>query len=552
MRPVTLKWVLAMGLWAVVASGQVTPYGLKVETGPGLIAITFTVRSNQVRVYLPDDVAAGEKFSGAIEGQPNYTLEFAGQRASARSGAFFWTMPAAGPETPSSTESVALLLRDVRGREVARASIPVAAPGEMFSTFRFPKLVSAGNPVPVLGPFDGDAHSTSLQIGGKPAEILAESVRKVVARAPQGLLGNVPYVMRKGETEKNGSVRSLQIETSMPDRATLAVSVQGLTGLQDEVPLRLDTNYIFIRPADVSAVGQFHTQLDLLGIEPNVAELETRLVFPQTRRDEVGLILRRPRSARGANAAVEHAQALKALNFDTFPYLEGFLTDYDVSSEAAYAMLASDEARAMPVLFRGMPAYGPNIERIGFIWFVSHYRNGDNPNTEARAAAIRVLMTPASSSEVVELALHTMGLSGTAEDLPLLEQHYRYRNGWSGVRRIQDASEAAMARLGSTLHLENIRAELTAGMGEHPTPDQAMRLGRVLEKAGFAGRTELLPAVCPHLADPAITDIDVTWDPKQSAVWAMTAIVNKVTPLTTLPPKTIEEWKSYCGQNVAR
>ena len=39
---------------------------------PGLIALTFTLQGNQARIYLPDDVAPGEKFSGALEGQPNY------------------------------------------------------------------------------------------------------------------------------------------------------------------------------------------------------------------------------------------------------------------------------------------------------------------------------------------------------------------------------------------------------------------------------------------------------------------------------------------------
>ena len=538
-----MKLAIAICALATAASAQITPYGLKVETGPGLIAVTFTIQSNQLRVYLPDDVASGEKFSGAIEGQPNYIVELAGQRASARDGAYYWTMPV-NPESSFAS----LLVRDFRGRELARASIPVATPRALITAFRFPKFVSSGSPAPVLGPFDGDARSTSFTVGGEATQILAESPRKVVVRAPEQMLGSVPFLLKKGATRKDGSLRSLRIATSVPDRATLAVSVQGLAGLQEEAALKLDTNYIFIRPSDVSAAGEFQTQFALLGIESNVAEMEARVIFPQTPRDEVALILRRPRSSRAADAAVEHAQALKALDFDAFPYLEEFLTDYEMGSDAAFAMLAGDESRALSALFRSMPASGPNIQRVGFVWFVSHYARTRAPAPEAREAAIRVLMTPASSSEAVELALHTMGLTGSSKDLPLLEEHYRYRNGWSGMRRIQDASEAAMARLGSAAHLENIRAEL-AGAPEQPTPDQAMRLGQVLEKAGFSGRPELLPAVCPHLADPAVTDIDVTWDPKLSAVAAMSAIVNQATPMTSAPRRTIEEWKSYCARN---
>ena len=173
-----MKWALAFCVWAATAFAQVTPYGLRVETGPGLIAVTFAVGSNQVRVYLPDDVAPGEKFSGTLEGQPNYVVEFAGQRASVRGGGYAWIMPGA-----PAGEFTALLVRDFRGREVARASIPVAEKRPLFSGFRFPAFVHAGNPAPVFGPFDGDAGSTSFVIGGQPAPVLAESMRKAVVRA---------------------------------------------------------------------------------------------------------------------------------------------------------------------------------------------------------------------------------------------------------------------------------------------------------------------------------------------------------------------------------
>jgi hypothetical protein len=557
----TMKWLLAMSVLAGAATAQVTPYGLKVETGPGLVAITFSTQQSQVRAYFPDDVAAGESFSGALEGQPNYVLEFAGQRARVRDGVFHWTMPGTGPAAEpglqpadAAPQFVPLILRDFRGHEVARASIPVAEKRPGFPSFRLPKFVHAGSPAPVLGPFDGDAESSSFVIDGKPAQVLAESVRKMVVRAPEQVLGPVPFTMKKGEIERGGILRSLQMDTSTPDHATLGISVKGLRGLQDEIPLRLESDYIFIRPADVGAEGDFHTQVALLGIESNVSEMEARLVFPQTPRDEVGLILRTPRKDRRQDVAQEHAAALRLLDFDVLPVLQDFIADYDVGSDAAYAMLAADEQRALPLLLGSMPFSGPNVERIGFVWILSHF-DAAKPNASAReahAAAVRVLGVPASSSEAVELALHTLGVSGSAEDLPLLDQHYQYRNGWSGLRRIQDASEAALARLGSRPHLENIRTELAATVTADSTPDRAVRIGQVLQKAGFAGQPELLPAVCRHLGDPAITDIDVTWDPKLSAVAALNAIVNHTTPMARPDRRTLEEWKSYCRQPGAR
>ena len=539
-----MRWAWAVCLVASAASAQVTPYTLKVETGPGLIAVTFTLQGNQARVYLPDDVAPGETFSGALEGQPNYVVEFAGQQAPVRAGAFHWSMPAQQPG-----EFLPLILRDLRGRELARASVPIVAGQRPSTEFRFPKVVQAGSPAPVLGPFDGDSRGTRFEIAGETAQVLAESLRQMVIRAPEKALGMTTYALHQGAVEKQGSVRSVTIETKQVDDSNLTVAVRGLDGLQDQVALKLERDYIFILPGDVRADGTYDTRLPLLGIEQDVAGMEARLIFPQTPYDEVGLILRTPRRDRRSDASAEHAKALRSLSFEPFPILLEFLTDYDLGSDAAYAMLAADPARALSLLFASMPKTGANIQRIGFLWFVGHADAGEftaQARSEAHAAALRVLALPSSGSEAVELALHTIGLSGGAEDLPLLEQHYQYRNGWSGRWRIQDASEAAMVRLGSREHLEKIRAELAAPLPQQPTPEQAVLAGQLLQKAGFTGQPGLVSAICPHLADPAVVDIDVTWDPKLSAMVALNAIANHATPLAELPRKSLDEWKAYC------
>ena len=521
-----------------------TPYTLKVETGPGFVALTFSTQSNHVRVYFPDDVAPGEQFSGTLEGQPNYSLEFAGQQARVRDGEFRWMMPRVQPG-----EFVPLILKDFRGKELGRASVLVAASRPAVSTFRFPKFVHAGHAVPVLGPFDGDSETTSLAIGGQAAPVLAESPRKIVVRAPEHLLGPVAYTLRKGAAEQKGDLRSLDIKTTALDQTKLMVAVSGLKGVADEIPLKLETNYIFIQPADVDPDGGFQTQVPLLGIESNVSEMQAELVFSQTPRDEVGLILRAPRRDQRGNGGQDRAAALQSLGFDTFPVLESFLADSDVGADAAYVMLATDEERAMRSLFKSMPGSGPNIQHIGLLWYLSHYNPAKKSAAaaEAHAAAIRLLAIPGSSSETVELALDTIGLSGSAEDLPMLEQRFLSRNFWS--LRIQDASEAAMARLGSPTHLENIRSELAKTVPDPLKPEQAVRLSQILDKAGFAARMELLPVVCPHLADPAAFEIDVTWDPKPSAVAALNAIVNQTTPMARSSRKSLDEWKAYCRQS---
>ena len=538
-----MKWIAALCLSALSAAAQMAPYMVKVETGPGLVAITFTVQQNQARAYLPDDLAPGEMFSGAMEGQRNYILEFAGQRTRVGDGIFRWRVPAEA----RAGEFLPLILRDVRGAELARANVPVLAPRPLPASFRFPRQVEAGSTAPVAGPFDGDARSTSVTIGGENAEVLAESLRKAIVRAPEKLSGPLPYTFKKGDVERQGMVRSLLIDTKTPPNA-IDVAVSGLQGLQEDIPIQLGGDYIFIRPASVREDGTYRATINLFAFEPEATGTVARIIFPQTPRDDVGLILHTPRRDRSKDAALEHAEALHRLEFDAIPVLQEFLNDYDLSSDAAYAMLATDEARAMPVLLRSMPASGGNVERIGLGWFLSHWGTPEYQRSavEARAAALRVLATPSSGTDAIELALHTLGLSGNMADFPLLQTHYRYRSGWSGLQRIQDASEAALARLGSREHLESIRVQLAAPFPEHATPPQAVRVGQVLQKAGFAGDVDLIPSVCPHLNDPAVVDIDVTWDPKISAIIALSSIVDKTSPLAATRRKSVEEWKVYC------
>ncbi|MSV33981.1 MAG: hypothetical protein EXQ47_00055 [Bryobacterales bacterium] len=542
MKRAVLMWVLA-GLLARHAAAQITPYSLQVQAGPGLLAFTFSVRGNQVRAYVPDDVAPGERFSGTLEGPPNFVFELGGQSARVGERDFSWVMPAGEPG-----EFVPLVLKDFRGQELGRASVRVAAPGPAHAAFRFPKFVHAGHSAPILGPFDGDSGTTAMLIGGEPARVLAESPRKVVVRAPEHAVGPVAYTLRKGSVEKQGDLRALDIKTTPQSNAKLAVAVHGLAGLADEVALRLETDYIFIHPSDVNPEGAFETQVVLWGMDQNVSARQARLVFAQTPRDEVGLILREPNQDRRADPALQHVAALKTLDFDPFPALESYLTDFDLGNDAAYAMLALDEERAMRMLLASMPRSGANIERLGLIWFVRHYTPAAKgpARSDAHAAALRILSVPSTASETVELAMHTLGLSGTAEDIALLEQRFRSGAVWAGGRRIQDASEAAMARLGSTTHLESIRNQLSQPVPEQLTPQQATFLSQLLDKAGFAGRKELLPAVCPHLSDPAAFEIDVTWDPKPRAMAAVRAIATQTTPISIAPRKTIDEWKDYC------
>jgi hypothetical protein len=562
----TFRLLLAAAL-TLPLSAQFAPYDLKVESRAGLLIVTFTTQTGQARAYFPDDIAPDEPFSGAMESTRPYLFEFAGQVVRSDDGPYSWNVPAVKPG-----EFVPLVLRDLRGRELGRAAIPVNAAAGTPSNFRFPKVTQAGSAAPIVGPFDGALVSTSVTAAGRPVELFAESRRKLIFRSPEQIAGPVLLTLRKGNVERTAEIRNLLVEVRTPkpslrlgETSTLDISVAGLSGLQTSVPLKLenkspgvvnvfagsvmlakDVDYIFVFPSDVRTDGTFPIHRELEGLEPGSFDIALSVLIPQTPREEVGLILRMP--APRAEAPRLRAASLRQLDYDVFPVAEEFLTDFELGSDAAYALLETDEARALPRLFASMPTSGANIERIGFLWFLSHFVSTENrgSNTSAHEAAVSLLSNPAGvSTDVIELALLTLGATGAEADRALLETFYGSGSRMPGARRLRDASEAALARLGEQSHIENIRMELAPRISETDL-NGVIRMVQSLQKAGFSGRTELLPAVCSHLDDPPVVDIDVTWDPKPVAVNALGAIVEKRTPLGVQTRRSLEEWKSVC------
>jgi hypothetical protein len=120
-----------------------------------------------------------------------------------------------------------------------------------------------------------------------------------------------------------------------------------------------------------------------------------------------------------------------------------------------------------------------------------------------------------------------------------------YDNGRSGAAGLKDASRAALVRLGSQKHLDELQAELSRPLAPDATYGQGVRLSEVLRAAGFAGKQELVPAVCGHISDPAVVEVDIYAYPARSAAEALNAIVDGVT-LLKASKRSIEEWKAYC------
>jgi hypothetical protein len=515
------------------ASAQVRP---QVKTEFGLMVATFALPEGAVIAYLPDDVAPGETFSGTVEGPPGFALTFGDQRA--RTGeAFSWTVPV------DSSQPFLMTLLDRQGSERARAWLQTGAAAQRDTAFRFPALVQAGKPLPIRGPLDGDFRTTRVELNGAVAPPLAESARRVIVRAPGTLIGPASATLTEAGTAHRGAVRSLSIDLAAPaggPPATRELTVTGASGIDRDVPLMVAGDRLYLRRADVAGQPNYALRREFDGVGANSP---AELVIPQSLREEVAVVLRTPQWSQDVDVVRQHADALNALDFDALPVAAGLLQDPTLGRAAAFALLAADQRRGLSLVLASIPDAGIDVQYLALLWFLDNQRDVRDANAEAREAALRVLARILSTA-TAQLAVYVMGVTGSDADLPMLER--LYDNGRSGSAGLKDASRASLVRLGSRKHLEDLRVELSRPLPADASYQQGVRLSEVLRIAGIAGHTELVPAVCSHIADPVVAEIDIYAYPGRSAAEALNGIVDGVTPLKPAK-RSLEDWKAYCA-----
>jgi hypothetical protein len=516
------------------ASAQVRP---QVKTEFGLMVATFALPEGAVIAYLPDDVAPGETFSGTVEGPPGFALTFGDQRA--RTGeAFSWTVPV------DSSQPFLMTLLDRQGSERARAWLQTGAAAQRDTAFRFPAIVQAGKPLPIRGPLDGDFRTTRVEISGSTMSPLAETARRVIVRAPGTLIGPASATLTEAGIEHRGEMRSLSIDLAAPagggPPATRELTVKGASGIDRDVPLMVAGHRLYLRRADVAGQPTYAVRREFDGVG---ADSEAGLVIPQSLREEVAVVLRTPQWSQDVDVVRQHADALNALDFDALPVAAGLLQDPTLGRAAAFALLAANQRRGLSLVLASIPESGIDVQYLALLWFLDNQRDVREANAEAREAALRVLARVLSTA-TAQLAVYVMGVTGSDADLPMLER--LYDNGRSGSAGLKDASRASLVRLGSRKHLEDLRVELSRPLPADASYQQGVRLSEVLRIAGIAGHTELVPAVCGHIADPAVAEIDIYAYPGRSAAEALNGIVDGVTPLKPAK-RSLEDWKAYCA-----
>jgi hypothetical protein len=223
----------------------------QVRRADGLFTATFAVPAGNIRVFLPDDMAAGDVISGTVVSEPAGATEAERQRNANILEGYVVSTPlsepsAAGPRRTWRLPDKAVLT----GLRILLKGQGEAAPLEAWmrvgprpasgpDRIALPRIAVSGRPVQISGPFDGDLGTTAVRAGQRSIPVLAESPRQAIIGS-RTLSGRTPLECSEGGKSTTGDVQFVTFGLNVADpvipvgtstTATIEVgSLQGLEG----------------------------------------------------------------------------------------------------------------------------------------------------------------------------------------------------------------------------------------------------------------------------------------------------------------------------------
>lgn len=287
-------------LAALLAAGFVPASAVadsgSLESSPAIHVVTFSLPAGRIYVNLPGDLGPGDTAGATVNPVPagasdpdqarqrqelnGYAVELGGQRSPASEGVRTFAVPA-------GASSFAIKLFDPRGRPAGEVKAPLRPASPPPSGYVVPSVGQGGGPVRIAGAFDGDLSNSAVQIGGRPAQPMAESPRQLVVRGPEEGGPPAPIeVSERGRVVATGSYRNVSVRLSAPitnllsgQRTTLTVTVTGVEGLEQTLPVRLtnqspdvvrmeggEEQTLCVRPDEVKADGTWTRTRGLTGV----------------------------------------------------------------------------------------------------------------------------------------------------------------------------------------------------------------------------------------------------------------------------------------------
>jgi hypothetical protein len=234
------------------------------KTDGGLHTVTVDTPRGKIKVNLPDDMSAGDTISGTVVAEPSGNNAQERQTNSDELNGYVVEMKTEDKELGETKTGVGkltgvqipvdisgapakIVVSDPEGQEIIVTDLPVRdSPHPLQHTktpspedFKLPLVGQAGEPLQVMGPFDGKFDSTAVKIGGQETNLIAESPRKVIVRSPVDIEGPTKIevvergVRAKGEfynadVNKPPAVKTLEgIWQKVGGKSTWRITIDG-------------------------------------------------------------------------------------------------------------------------------------------------------------------------------------------------------------------------------------------------------------------------------------------------------------------------------------
>lgn len=221
--PSTLAVLFCIFMW----SGALTAEAADNLTGVDIIE--FTLPEGTVKVFLPDDIAAGDTLSAYIgiypsgntpdlkdrnaRGLNDYIVETTYNSVPVGEGALTMKIP---PDPEGNV--IKFTLTDGEKTlgasyvQIRRYRQPAEAAGSPTPfDYQCPLMGQSGRLIEIKGPFDGDFDTTDFSIGGQKPLILAESERKLVFETPAAVTGSVELILKERDVVVKRPFTCLQV-----------------------------------------------------------------------------------------------------------------------------------------------------------------------------------------------------------------------------------------------------------------------------------------------------------------------------------------------------
>ena len=216
------------------------------DAAKGVHIVEFKTKAGLIKVFLPDDISAGDTVSASIALYPGgVTREVMDSNLGILSGYIietsFFKVPAGQksikitvPRNAAGTD-MKFTLRDASMKTIDSASVPISLSSSGHGIeepptpydYQCPLVGQAGRIVEIKGPFDGDFSTTDFKIGSKKANVIAESPRKLVFESPSDVIGSVEVVLVERNVEVRRPFTCLQVLKIGEGDAVPVVSASG-------------------------------------------------------------------------------------------------------------------------------------------------------------------------------------------------------------------------------------------------------------------------------------------------------------------------------------